>query len=131
VGADVLQYGVATLVFAGVTMLDNVLTSPFSYAHHAVALAFHDLAHVRCQSSQLKSDLWDEADIHNTCIHSIASVCQSVFMNRLMACEQEVCGFAKIDAHAPCPWNSKTVLNAVGCLQQLASRVAACEQDLR
>ena len=78
VGADVLQYGVATLVFAGVTMLDNILASPFSYAHHAVALAFHDLAHICCQSSQLESDLWDEADVHHTCIQSTTSVQQSI-----------------------------------------------------
>ena len=70
VGANVLQYGVATLVFASVSMLDNVLTGTFSYAHHTVAFAFHDLAHVCCQSSQLEPDLWDEADVHHTCINN-------------------------------------------------------------
>ncbi len=71
---NIFQYGVAALVSAGVAILDNVLTGTLSYAHHTVALAFHDLAHICCQSTQLEFDLWNEADIHNTCIQSTISV---------------------------------------------------------
>lgn len=50
-------------------------------------------------------------------------------MSRLMACEQEVWRFAKIDADACCPRSSKTMLVAMGCLHQLVTRATACGRD--